>query len=86
MKTRSQIAQGGVKEKRFAMARLSPLFGRKLANNDTTGAEPKCKVQNTVGRGSQARGYSEPTTPNGSPNVARRKNPVKSKRNCSPIR
>ena len=89
-------SQGGVKEKekRFALARLSPLFGRKtLLANNSTGAEPKQQKdrQNQANhqhhqRQYQSRGCSEPNTPNASPLVGRRRNHTKTERSHSPIR
>jgi hypothetical protein len=63
------------KEKRFALARLSPLFGRKC---------PSSAGKSTAGR-------SEPNTPNPSPSIGRRRNnssaTAKSeRRHQSPIR
>lgn len=46
------------KEKRFALARLSPLFGRKCSSS----------------AGKSAAGRSEPNTPNSSPAIGRRRN------------
>jgi hypothetical protein len=74
----NEVTQGGAREKRFALARLSPLFGRKLLGGDT-GAEPK-RQKNSP------RGSSEPNTPNGSPQLGRRRNPTKKERHNSPIR